>query len=61
MPKNLVFGQAEGGQAHVVALLSPVAGIPLAAAVKFSRSGNLWNRFVAIKITSRNLNECDSN
>jgi len=37
------------GQAYVVALLSPAAGIPLAAAVKFSRGGTLWNRFVAIK------------
>ena len=37
------------GQAHIVALLSPAAGIPLAAAVKFSRSGNLWNRFVENK------------
>jgi hypothetical protein len=43
------------GQAHVVALLSPAAGIPLAATVKFSRSGNLWNRFVAIKIGQEDL------
>jgi len=41
------------GQAYVVALLSPAAGIPLAAAVKFSRSGNLWDRFVEIKRTGR--------
>lgn len=43
-----MHGLSRGGQAHVVALLSPVAGIPLAAAVKFSRSDNVWNRFVAI-------------
>lgn len=29
------------GQARIVALLSVAAGIPLAAAIKFSRSGNL--------------------
>lgn len=43
------------GQAHIVTLLSPVADIPLAAAVKFSRSDNVWNRFVAIKIGREDL------
>ena len=43
------------GQAYVVALLSPATGIPLAAAVKFSRSDNVWNRFVAIKIGREDL------
>ena len=40
-------------QAYIVALLSPAADTPLAAAVKFLRSGNLWNRFVVMKKDGR--------